>query len=498
MPAPPQPQVAPAPPPPRQPHAPDVPAWARDGFFYHIYPLGFCGAPHNNDLTAAPEERLLKVIDPEKDGGTSWLDHLASLGVTALYIGPLFESSFHGYDTADYGKVDRRLGTAATLKKVVKACHAKGIKVVVDGVFNHVGRDFFAMKDIIEKKDKSAYVKWISGVKFGKAGEVEYDCWHGYKELPKLNLGEREVVDHLLGKVGEWIDEYEIDGLRLDVAFCLTKEFLTELSTVCKGKKTDFFLLSEVIHDNYNDFACQGRTDSVTNYETWKGFWSSCNDRNLFEIAHSLQRQYDQQHGLFKDLVLYNFLDNHDVNRIASHLRDPAHLYPLHLLLFTMPGIPSIYYGSEFGVQGKKGVGSPPGYDDAPLRPALTMAECVGGKPPRFHPDLVPVIQKVAKIRSESAALKQGSYHTVHIASEVFAFARVHESEMVVVAINISGFEKTIPLQLSKVAGLTSIPMGPQSKLVDVLNNGDSFGLLDAEEEVTIYPTWGRILKLTL
>ncbi len=419
--------------------------WARDAVFYHIYPLGLCGAPAHNDFTSAPVPRLAELHD--------WIPHLLGLGVSALYLGPLFESTEHGYDTADYYRVDRRLGDEATLAGVVKAMHGAGIRVVLDGVFHHVGRDFWAFRDLQANGAASRYRDWFAGVDFGQRSPYgdpfAYDAWRGHHNLVKLNLRNPEVREHLFGAVSAWVRELGIDGLRLDVAEDIEVEFLRELAGFCRGLSPDFWLLGEAIHGDYRRLANPGTLHSATNYELYKGLYSSHNDRNYFEAAHSLQRQFGDG-GMYADLALYTFADNHDVNRVASTLREPGHLYPLHALLFTVPGIPSIYYGSEWGMAGAKTGGS-----DAPLRPRLRPSDAAHAP----HPELAAWIARLARIRRESRALRHGAYRQLHVASEQLAFARVLQDETVVVAVNAADTPASLDLQVSAPEGASFVDL---------------------------------------
>ena len=323
--------------------------WACDSVFYHIYPLGFCGAPLKNDFCSPVTPRLEKLTD--------WLGHLRDLGINALYLGPLFESSTHGYDTADYYRVDRRLGSNQLLTHLSALLHQKGIRLVLDGVFHHVGRDFWAFRDVLERCEQSAYAEWFQGLDFQKRSPFDdpfaYEGWRGHYNLVKLNLHNPSVKSHLFHAVDGWIREFNLDGLRLDVADCLDMDFQKELATFCKSRRPDFWLMGEVIHGDYRKWVNPETLDSVTNYVAYKGLYSSHLDKNYFEIAYTLKRQFGED-GLYRDLPLYVFADNHDVNRVASRLKNPAHLYPLYCLLFTMPGVPSIYYGSEWGIEGER------------------------------------------------------------------------------------------------------------------------------------------------
>jgi cyclomaltodextrinase len=178
--------------------------------------------------------------------------------------------------------------------------------------------------------------------------------------------------------------------------------------------------------------------DSVTNYECYKGLYSSHNDRNYFEIAWSLNRQFGER-GLYRNLPLYAFADNHDVNRVASTLRNSAHLYPLYIILFTMPGVPSIYYGSEWGISGQKAENS-----DEPLRPPLNLAEVSQTSP---HPALCQTISRLSEIRKHSAALKYGAYQSLFVRHEQFAFARETPDESMIVIVNAAS--QAVPVEIN-------------------------------------------------
>jgi glycosidase len=447
--------------------------WARDAFFYHVYPLGQCGAEPRNDFQSAPVPRL--------DQLRGWVGHWRWLGVDALYLGPVFESSAHGYDTADYYHVDRRLGGDDTLTALVTALHAEGIRVILDGVFHHVGRDFWAFRDLRQHGERSAYRGWFSGVDFGRRSPCgdpfAYDCWEGHFDLVKLNLHHPDVRTHLFGAVRTWAERFGIDGLRLDVAYALDPSFLRDLASFCRSLRTDFWLLGEVIHGDYRRVAGPGLLDAATNYECYKGLYSSHNDRNYFEIAHSLGRLFGDG-GIYHKLTTYNFVDNHDVNRIASTLRNPAHLYPLHLLLFTMPGVPSLYAGSEFGIDGVKSGG-----DDRPLRPALPSPDAA--KTRGKHPDLAASIARFASVRRQSAALRRGTYRQLQVASEQFAFLREADGERVVVAVNSSRTMARMEIPLSGRDG---------EAFEDRLDTGRVAEVRGGRLRVDVPPCWGRIL----
>ena len=342
-------------------------AWYEEAVFYHIYPLGLLGAPEHNDHSGT----VHRIPELKK-----WVDHMKNCGFTALYFGPCFSSGLHGYDTSDYRTVDERLGDNEDLKELVRYCHQNGIRVILDGVFNHTGREFFAFRDLKEKREGSPYRNWYCNVNFWGNNSyndgLSYDNWGGHDLLPKLNMHEPEVRNYHFDTVRFWVSEFDIDGLRLDAADVLDQGFMRDLRGLADSIKEDFWLMGEVIHGEYGRWVNERTLHSVTNYALHKALYSAHNDHNYFEIAHTIRRQRDM--GLGDSVHLYDFADNHDVERIMTKLRDKRHFLPVHVLLYTLPGIPSVYYGSEFGIEGRKERGS-----DASLRPALSLDELSAG-----------------------------------------------------------------------------------------------------------------------
>lgn len=337
--------------------------WYNEATIYQIYPLGLCGAPTEND--GKQESRIRKLI--------SWIDEIKVVGADTVLLNPMFSSDRHGYDTRDYFQVDCRLGSNADLAEVCKAFHQAGLRVIFDGVFNHVGRGFWAFQDVQKKREESPYQDWFY-LDFQNNNAwndgFSYQGWEGCYDLVKLNLQNPAVIHHQFEAIQSWIEQYDIDGLRLDVAYSLPLDYLEKLRGFVNGQKGDFLLLGETLHGDYNRWLSSGLCDSVTNYECYKGLWSSLNSGNLFEIAHSLGRQFGPEPWtLYQGAHLLSFLDNHDVTRIASQLTNPKHLRLAYALLFGMPGVPCIYYGSEWGILGRKTDG------DAALRPPLEQAE---------------------------------------------------------------------------------------------------------------------------
>ncbi len=390
--------------------------WAYETVFYQIYPLGFCGAPFENDgqLTS----RILKVID--------WIPHIQKLNAGAIYFSPVFESDTHGYNTRDYKLIDKRLGTNEDFAKVCKALHEAGIKVVLDGVFNHVGRGFWAFQDVLKNRENSRYVNWFARIDFGGNSPYNdglwYEGWEGNYDLVKLNLYNNEVVEHIFDCVKGWVEEFDIDGLRLDVAYCLTDDFCRRLRGFCDSLKPDFYLLGEVLHGQYGEILNNKQLHSVTNYQCYKGIHSAFNSCNMFEIVHSLLRLFGPENWtVARGSHLLAFCDNHDVTRIASIINDPNCLKLVYAMTFGMPGIPCVYYGSEWGTKADKSQGDPA------LRPSFEAPE---------WNDLTDYISRLAKAKRESKALNYGGIRSMVLQNKQCVFERNCDGERVFVAIN--------------------------------------------------------------
>ena len=390
--------------------------WAYESVFYQIYPLGFCGAPFEND--GVQTHKIKKVEE--------WIPHMKKLGINAIYFSPVFESDTHGYNTRDYKKIDVRIGTNQDFKEVCQRLHENGIRVVLDGVFNHVGRGFYQFQDVLKNREASPYLNWFHINLGGNSNYNDglwYEGWEGNYDLVKLNLQNGEVVHHILDAVQYWIDEFDIDGLRLDVAYCLDENFVRTLRSFTTEKKPDFFLLGEMLHGDYNRLMNDSMLHSVTNYECYKGLYSSFNSMNMFEINHSLLRQFGPENWtLYKGKHLLSFVDNHDVTRVASILSNEKHLPLIYAMCFGMPGIPCVYYGSEWGTRADKREGDPA------LRPCFEQPE---------WNELSEFISKLAEAKKNSEALNYGS--SVLLTNRQCIFERASGHERVMVAINADG-----------------------------------------------------------
>lgn len=443
-------------------------AWYDEAIFYHIYPLGLTGAPKENSY-GEPVHRLNTLIP--------WIEHIRNIGCTALYIGPLCESVGHGYETTDYKKLDSRLGINEDLKAFVTECHAQGIRVIFDGVFNHTGRDFFAFKDIQKNREQSPYRDWYCNVNFYGNNEYNdgfsYDNWGGYNLLVKLNQRNPAVKDYICDVIRFWVSEFDIDGIRLDAADVLDFDFMKALRQTANEVKPEFWLMGEVIHGDYTRWVNEGTLHSVTNYQLHKALYSGHNDHNYFEIAHTVRRLYEMGGNRPDGLKLYNFVDNHDVERIYTKLQNKAQFFPVHVLLYTLPGIPSIYYGSEFGIEGKK-----ERYSDDSLRPALQLADY---KNAATENPCTRLITALGKIRQQTKALSLGDYKELLLTNRQYAFSRDLNGTSVVVTVN----NDENPAQIHVAAGNGGAYVGALSGMKVPVEQG--------QINVTLQPNSGEI-----
>ncbi len=405
--------------------------WFDESTFYQIYPLGYCGAERENDF--GPVRHRLSVIEEQ-------IPYIRDMGFTAVLFNPLFESERHGYDTVDFFHIDRRLGDNDDFKRLVAKFHEAGIRVVLDGVFNHVGRHFFAFEDVRQNRERSDKRNWFHIDFGGNTGYNDgfwYEGWEGHMELVKLNLGCEAVTDYLRRAVEFWLDEFAVDGLRLDVSYLLPEWFFEFLRRTVRLKRQDFFLMGEVIHNqNFAKNLSPERLDSITNYECYKGLTSALNADNLFEIEHSLERLFGPQPWcLYTGKNLFSFVDNHDVVRAYTALSDKRKLPALYAILYSMPGIPCVYYGSEWGAEGDKSD------NDYKLRPA------VGELDRNRCPELTDLIRRLNGVRTRERAFAYGSYDKCVLSNQYMCYKREWNGERIYCAFNISAGDVTVRVE---------------------------------------------------
>ena len=380
---------------------------------YQIYPLGFCGAPSANDGKTV--SRIRRVID--------WIPYLRKLGITAVLFNPVFESDRHGYDVRDYSRIDCRLGTNDDFADVCDSLHEAGIKVILDASYNHVGRGFFGFQDVLKNREQSKYTDWffLDFTQNGRDG-FTYADWEGHGELVKLNLQNETVIRYLLGRTDQWIGEFGIDGLRLDVAYMLDKDFIRRLSTHIHAHTPDFLLIGEHTGAGYHELLGENMLNCVTNYELRGELIRSFNDRNMHILSDLLDRQFGRGHGEYEYCQLLNFADNHDINRIASELGSSGKLTALYALLFSIPGIPCLYYGSEWGEKGKRRP-----FSDKPLRPSFTRPK---------HNSLSTLITTLCEIHRTYSVFYSGDFNIITRQDRQLIFRRRSQRGQLTFALN--------------------------------------------------------------
>jgi cyclomaltodextrinase len=335
------------------------PSWVTGRVWYHVHALGALGSPSTNDQPFAEEpqaHRLRRLVD--------WVDHIASLGARGLLLTPVFASLTHGYDTVDPHRIDQRLGDADDLADLIDACHARDVRVLLDGVFNHVSRRFPAFEELQAHGREAATAEWFR-VDFNGSGPdgFSYDDFEGHGGLVALNHDADVVLDWAVDVACHWLD-VGADGWRLDAAYAVPTAFWKRFSQRVLDRFPEAYLVGEVIHGDYPAFVEASGLHSATQYELHKATWSALNDRNFFELSAAFER-----HDRFsRRFVPFTFVGNHDVTRLLSRLDEPSHLGHALAVLCTVPGTPSIYYGDEFGFRGVKEERE--GGDDA-IRPPL-------------------------------------------------------------------------------------------------------------------------------
>jgi cyclomaltodextrinase len=297
--------------------------WAEHAIWWQVYPLGFTGAPRA--LSEAPGHHRLRQL-------TDWLDYAVELGCSGLLLGPVFRSETHGYDTIDYFRIDPRLGDDDDFDRLLAATRERGLRVVLDGVFNHVSQQFVEGRDWFRRREDGTY-----------------DVFEGHQHLVALNHDDPAVADYVIKVMNHWLDR-GIAGWRLDAAYAVPPEFWRQVLPAVRERHPEAWFVGEVLHGDYAAYVERSGLDSVTQYELWKAIWSSLNDGNFFELAWALKRHV----AMLDTFLPQTFIGNHDVTRMATQLNDERHLGHALVLLMTLGGVPSIYYGDEQAFRGLK------------------------------------------------------------------------------------------------------------------------------------------------
>jgi cyclomaltodextrinase / maltogenic alpha-amylase / neopullulanase len=394
-----------------------VTAWVEHVIWWHVYPLGFVGAGHHRT-----EPHALRRLE-------GWLDHLVSLGANGLLLGPVFNSSSHGYDTTDYFHVDPRLGDDADLDRLVIACHDRGIRVLLDGVFNHAGREFPPVAQALAEGPGSPAAEWVSRL-YDHGGTVTAHYFEGHDTLVTLNHASPRVQEFVRDVMLHWLRR-GIDGWRLDAAYAVPTSFWAAVLPGVRQEFGEAWFVGEMIHGDYAGYVAESGIDSVTQYELWKAVWSALDSVNLHELDWTLRRHRD----LLEHLLPMTFLSNHDVTRVASQLRDHRHLTHAVALLGFLPGVPSVYYGDEFGLEAVKE--QRPGGDDA-VRPEFPQARGQFSNP---HPEVEAAYRGILGLRRRHPWLVDAVVTTDQVANDhlvVHAAARREPGQRLSLVLNLA------------------------------------------------------------
>ncbi|MGE2692730.1 alpha-amylase family glycosyl hydrolase [Mycolicibacterium pulveris] len=374
------------------------PAWVQHVIWWQIYPLGFVGAYPADPPPGPDEHRLRRVVE--------WLDHAIELGASGIALGPVFASRTHGYDTVDHYRIDPRLGDDDDFDTLVAEANRRGLRILLDGVFNHVAADF-------------ARSDWF------RKGRNGFDTFEGHGDLIALDHDNPDVVSYTVDVMSHWLGR-GADGWRLDAAYAVPDRFWAAVLPRVRASFPDAWFVGEVIHGDYAARVGASRFDSVTQYELWKAIWSALVDGNFHELNWALLR-----HNEFLDtFVPMTFVGNHDVTRIASRLDDTGHLEHALVLLFTTGGTPSVYAGDEFGYLGVKEERF--GGDDA-VRPEFGAAPTAD----EHHHDVFRLHQHMIGLRRRHSWLHTARTSALHLANRSYIYETRSGADALMVALNI-------------------------------------------------------------
>lgn len=430
-------------------------SWNEQAIWWQVFPLGFVGA-EAEALPDAPVTHRLPHLQ-------AWLDYAVDLGVSGLALGPVFAASTHGYDTTDPFRIDPRLGDEADFDALIEAAHARGLRVLLDGVFNHVGRAHPAFQEVLQRGPQAPRANWFRlswprGT--GPGVEPDYACFEGHRQLVTLNHDAPQVADHVAAVMNHWLAR-GADGWRLDAAYAVPRHFWAKVLPRVRLAHPDAYIVGEVIHGDYAGIVQDTGLDAVTQYELWKAIWSALNDRNLFELAHAL----DRHNGYLDTFIPLTFVGNHDVTRIASRLADERHLPHALAILFACGGTPSIYAGDEQAFRGVKE--ERVGGDDA-IRPAF----------PPTPADLAPygwpiyqLHQSLIALRRRHPWLYRARTRTVHLTNEQLVLTLNEGAGRLLVALNLADTAALLPAPDAR-----SVEVGA-GDLIDAGGRGARVGL---------------------
>ncbi|TWP38939.1 alpha-amylase family glycosyl hydrolase [Leekyejoonella antrihumi] len=405
-----------------------TPSWVADSLWWQVYPLGALGA----DTTGQDRGARHTLRDL-----AAWLDYAVELGTNGIALGPIFRSMTHGYDTTDYFTIDERLGTLSDFDALIEECHRRGLRVMLDGVFNHVGKEHPAFQEVLTQGSPASRCDWfdLTWPTGDQPGAVPaYRSFEGHDSLITLNHDEPAVRDLVVDVMCHWLDR-GADAWRLDAAYAVPVGFWSLVLSRVRERHPDVYVMGEVLHGDYSEFVTSSGVDAVTQYELWKAIWSSVNDRNLFELDHALGRH----NTLVESFLPWTFVGNHDVTRLATQLTQPEHLAHALVVLTTVGGTPAVYYGDEQAFEGLKEERF--GGDDA-IRPALP------DRPEELAPDGWPVYrlhQELIALRRRHRWLTYATVEQLHLTNEQLVYRSAYDDNSLVVALSLADDEVTVP-----------------------------------------------------
>jgi cyclomaltodextrinase len=416
------------------------PSWVQHALWWQVYPLGFVAAERGSEALKQPVAHRLGQLIP-------WLDYVVELGASGLALGPVFSSETHGYDTTDYYRIDPRLGDEADFDSLITQAHARGLHVLLDGVFNHVGRSFKGFQQVLAEGPRAPTASWFrltwpaSGWVPGT--EPGYDDFEGHHHLVALNHAEPGVGALVTDVMKHWLGR-GADGWRLDAAYAVPPSFWKPVLAEVRRTYPEAYFLGEYIHGDYAEEVRKSTMDSVTQYELWKAVWSSLNDANFYELSSALERH----NGFLDTFVPLTFVGNHDVTRLASRLNDPDHL-PLALtVLLTTGGTPCLYYGDEQAFRGVKEDRA--GGDDA-VRPAFptTPSQLSQVGWPVYH-----LHQELISLRRRHPWLHSARTNVLTLSNEHIVYEASGNGGTLTIALNLSAAPAELPVASSAAAVL--------------------------------------------
>lgn len=395
-------------------------AWVSHAIWWQLYPLGFVGAYPSDQPPDPGEHRLRRLV--------SWFDHAIELGASGIALGPVFASRTHGYDTTDHYRIDPRLGDESDFDYVVSEAHRRGLRVLLDGVFNHVGVDFSRYRDAT---NDDASARWFRG----RPGR--FHTFEGHGELITLNHDNPEVIDYAADVMAHWLGR-GADGWRLDAAYAVPQQFWEAVLPKVRQLYPDAWFVGELIHGDYAAAVDAAGFDSATQYELWKAIWSGINDGNFFELDWALQRHNE----FLSSFAPLTFIGNHDVTRIASQLENADHVAHALVILLTIGGVPSVYAGDEYGYRGVKEERF--GGDDA-VRPEFgsppTQLDAFGDQVWELHRYLI-------GLRRRHPWLHAATTTALRLANRHYVYATRNGDHTLLVALNID--DEPLKLVLSE------------------------------------------------